>query len=252
MELLFLGTGAADYDWSRYGDDVTAGSTAALLENHILLDCGPTVCKALRRYGVNPDEVTAIVNTHSHDDHFVPEVVREISGSRRIDFYGTPQACALVKDFCRTHGIGAGDEFAAGGCRFLTLPANHAVEDPGEETFNFLISCGGSTLLYALDTAWMTTRARRLLGKTFLDGIVWDATMSRPGDWRIFEHSDPEMFRSIRKVLTASGNIGAGTGIWFSHRARTLWPEAPAEQEAIARREQVRLAHEGERVVIGG
>ncbi len=252
MELLFLGTGAADYDWSRYGDESTAGSTAALLGKHILLDCGPTVALALHRYGVNPDTVTAIVNTHSHDDHFAPEVIREISGSRRIDFYGTPQACGRVRDFCRTHAIGTGDEFTAGGCRFLTLPANHAVEDLREETFNFLISCGGRTLLYALDTAWMTTRARRLIGKTFLDGVIWDATMSRPGDWRIFEHSDPEMFRSIRKVLTEAGNIGPGTGIWFSHRARTLWPEDPAEQEAIARREDVRLAHEGELVRLGG
>ena len=252
MELLFLGTGAADYDWSHYGEEGVAGSTAALLEKHILLDCGPTVCRALARYGVERDAVTAIVNTHSHSDHFAPEVIREIAGSRKIDFYGTPQACARVKDFCHPHAIGAGDEFTVGKCRFLTLPANHAVEDLREETFNFLIFRGGKTLLYALDTAWMTTRARRLLGRTPLDGVVWDATMSRPGDWRIFEHSDPEMFRCIRKVLTDAGNIGADTSIWFSHRARTLWPEAPADREAIAARENVRLAHDGERVLIGG
>ena len=79
MELLFLGTGAADYDWSRYGEDQVAGSTASLLEGRILLDCGPTVRKAMLRYGVAPESVTAIVNTHSHGDHFAPEVIREIA-----------------------------------------------------------------------------------------------------------------------------------------------------------------------------
>ena len=251
MKLLFLGTGAADYDWSRYGDETTAGSTAALLEQHILLDCGPTVRRALKRYGVSPDAVTAIVNTHSHGDHFAPEVIREIAGKRKIDFYGTPQACDRVKEHCRTHAITMGDEFTAGDCRFLALPANHAVEDLREETFNFLISRDGKNLLYAVDTAWMTTRARRLLGKTRLDGVVWDATMSEPGDWRIFEHTDPEMFRSIRKVLTDTGNIHDGTRIWFTHRARTLWPESPAEREAIAVREGVKLAHDGDAVDIG-
>ena len=252
MELLFLGTGAADYDWSHYGDAATLGSTAALLEKHILLDCGPTVRRALDRYGVNPDAVTAVVNTHSHGDHFAPEVIRAVAGSRRIDFYGTPQACEQVKDFCRPRPLRTGDAFTVGNCHFLTLPANHAVEDLNEETFNFLISCNGATLLYALDTAWMTTKARRLLGKTRLDGVVWDGTMSRPGNWRIFEHSDPEMFRSIRKVLTDAGNIHDATKIWFSHRARTLWPEDPAEREAVAARENVRLAHDGECVSIGG
>ena len=252
MELLFLGTGAADYDWSRYGDDATLGSTAALLGKHILLDCGPTVGRAMQRYGVPGDAVTAIVNTHSHGDHFAPEVIRAVAGSRKIDFYGTPQACERVRDFCRPHPLRMGDAFAVGDCHFLTLPANHAVEDLHEETFNFLISRDGKTLLYALDTAWMTTRARRLLGKTRLDGIVWDGTMSEPGDWRIFEHSDPEMFRSVRKVLTDAGNIHADTQIWLSHRARTLWPADAAAQEAIAAGENVLLAHDGERVLIGG
>jgi len=51
-------------------------------------------------------------------------------------------------------------------------------------------------------------------------------------------------------VACGAGNITARTAIWFSHRARTLWPEDPAEREAIAGRENVRLAHDGECVQI--
>ena len=248
MKLLFLGTGAADHDWSRYGEPGVLGSTASLLEDHILLDCGPTVCASLKRFGADFSKITAIVNTHSHSDHFNPEQIKELSAGRMIDFYGTPQACEKVKDFCRIHPIKSGDVFEVKNTRFLTLPANHAVTDLNEETFNYLISCNGKTLLYALDTAWMLTKARRLIGETKIDGIIWDATMSEPHDWRIFEHSDPEMFDSIRKVLIQTGNISEDVPVYFDHRARTLWPLDLSGQQKIAARHNARLALDGDTV----
>ncbi|MBQ9501592.1 MAG: MBL fold metallo-hydrolase [Lentisphaeria bacterium] len=250
MKLLFLGTGAADYDWRRYGDAGVLGSAAALLEDHVLLDCGPTVCAAMERFGVDFGCVEAVVNTHSHGDHFDVETVKRIAQGRRVDFYGTPQACVRVRAFCRVHPVESGSVFTAGNCRFLTLPANHAVTDLKEETFNYLISCGEKTLLYALDTAWMLTKARRLIGEKKIDGIVWDATMSEPGDWRIFEHSDPEMFGVLRRVLLKTGNITQDTPVYFSHRARTLWPEDPAAQQKIAARYGALLAVDGETVTL--
>ena len=72
--------------------------------------------------------------------------------------------------------------------------------------------------------------------------------MSEADDWRIFEHSDPVMFSHTRKVLKSDGVIDDDVKIWFDHRARTLWPEEPTEQEKIAARENVMLAHEGETV----
>ena len=249
MKMRFIGCGAADYDWSRYGEDGILGSTATLLNDSILLDCGPTVARALDRFGIDYEKISGIVNTHSHSDHFSVEVIRIIAGGRRIPFYGTWQACEQVRDFCEVHPVSAGDRFDFKGCSFLVLPANHAVTDLKEETFNYLIS-GDKTLLYALDTAWMLTKARLLIGKTHIDAVVWDATMSEADDWRIFEHSDPVMFANIRRVLQKTGNIDDNVKIWFDHRARTLWPQNPSEQEAIAKRENVMLAHEGEEVFI--
>lgn len=250
MKLMFLGTGAADYDWSKYGEEGIAGSTVSLLEEHILLDCGPTAKAAMERFGVNPEQIDCIVNTHSHSDHFDLDNIRNVASGRKIDFYGSVQACEKLTDCCNVHAITFGDEFTVNGCTFLALPANHAVEDIREETFNYLISSNGKTLLYALDTAWMLTKARRLLGTKHIDAIVWDATMSQPDNWRIFEHSDPVMFAAIRRVLQKSGNIDENVKVWFDHRALTLWPTDPAEQEAIAIRENVMLARDGESVTI--
>ena len=246
MKIKFIGCGAADYDWNRYGEDGVLGSTATLLNDSILLDCGPTVGKALKRFGVNKEKISVIVNTHSHSDHFAPDVIREIATERKILFYGSLQACEQVRDFCEVRPLTFGDRFECMGCSFLALPANHAVADLKEETFNYLITENNKTLLYALDTAWMLTKARLLIGKTHIDSIVWDATMSEADDWRIFEHSDPVMFASIRRVLQKTGNIDENVKIWFDHRARTLWPSTGAEQEEIADRFGVMLAQEGE------
>ena len=250
MKMMFLGCGAADYDWSHYGEEGVLGSTVTLLDDHILLDCGPTAAASMVRFGVAKESIKAIVNTHNHSDHLNVEQVKEVAGNRRIDFYGSPQACAKVQDFCNVHPLTYGDRFTIESNEFLALPSNHMVEDIREETFNYLISSGGKTLLYALDTAWMLTKARKLIGTTHIDAIVWDATMSEPDNWRIFEHSDPVMFANIRRVLKNTGNIDDEVKVYFDHRALTLWPQDIAAQEAIAERENVNLAHEGEVVII--
>ena len=250
MKIRFIGTGAADYDWSRYGEDGVSGSTATLIDDRLLIDCGPTVPAALERFGEDRTRITDIVITHNHDDHFLPEVLAKVVAGREhdVDLFGSPQVCAQAEPFCRVHPVDFGSRFRAAGYDFLTLPANHTVEDFSEKTFLYLISGQDATLLYALDTAWFPALAWRLLGKTHLDGVIWDATMSAPGDWRIFEHSDPAMFAMMRKTLTDRGNIDSRTRVWFDHRARTLWPSDRAGQDAIARRENAKIAHEGETV----
>ena len=50
MKLQFIGTGAADFDWSRYGEKNISGSCATLIDDHILIDCGTTTAKALERF----------------------------------------------------------------------------------------------------------------------------------------------------------------------------------------------------------
>jgi phosphoribosyl 1,2-cyclic phosphodiesterase len=252
MKITFIGTGAADYNWSRYGEPGILGSTATLIDDHLLLDCGPSVPAALTRYGKEYAQITDIVITHRHSDHFSPDSLKRITAGRigEIRLFGPPQVCELAKPFCRVQVLDFGSRFQAAGYDFLTLPANHTVEDIFEKTFLYLISGAQRTLLYALDTAWLPTLAYRLLAKTPLDGVIWDATMSKPGDWRIFEHTDPVMFSMMRKTLASNGNIHEKTRIWFDHRARTLWPADPEEQESIARRENVELAREGETVIL--
>ena len=70
MRILFLGTGAAD--WEDPGKHVNGGRrfTSQLLDETILLDCGPMTWEAIEEFGVDVDKLTDIVIGHPHSDHF--------------------------------------------------------------------------------------------------------------------------------------------------------------------------------------
>ena len=249
MKIQFIGTGAADYDWSCYGAPGVMGSTVTLIDDHILMDCGPTAFQALKRYQADIDRITDIVITHSHSDHFDVENLKKVCSGSEICLWGSGNVCRKAASFCKTQTLHYGMNFQIGRYDFLALEANHAVEDPTEETFLYLIS-GEKTLFYALDTGYLASKAHRLLGKTHIDGAIWDATMSEPGDWRLFYHTDGQMFNIQRRLLERTGNMTSATKVWFNHRARTLWPQELELQRKIAARENVLLAVEGETVYL--
>ena len=246
VKMQFLGTGAGDYSWKNYGEEGSLGTTSTLLDDHILIDCGGTVAKALERLKVDASRITHLVITHSHSDHFWLEAVRKAFGERKIHFYGSPELCEIMKDYAVVHPLKPGDSFTIGEYKFTTLLANHVLRNPSELPFNYLISGKGKHILYAIDTAWLSSHAVRLTGQKYLSAIIWDATVAKENDWRLFDHNDLNMIRYMRKTLTKTQNIDEATLNLFSHRARTLWPKTLPEQEAVAEREKGRLCYEGE------
>lgn len=90
MKIQFIGTGAADFDWSEYGKPGVLGSTSTLLDDHVLIDCGPTVPAALARFNADAAEITDIVITHNHSDHFDMESVKKIAGNGK-------SACSVLR-----------------------------------------------------------------------------------------------------------------------------------------------------------
>ncbi|MBQ9788629.1 MAG: MBL fold metallo-hydrolase [Lentisphaeria bacterium] len=246
IKLQFIGTGAADYDWSKYGEKGILGSATTLIDDHILIDCGTTAAAALKRFKADYPKITDIVITHNHSDHCEIENIRKVAAGRKINLYASPQVCEKMKDICTVHPLKPGDKFTIGEYTFTTLIGNHVLVDPNEFAFNYLIHGKGKNILYALDTSWLSSHAHKLIGNTYLNAIIWDATMSEPGDWRIFDHCDTYMIRIMREAFEQAQTIDAETINWFNHRARTLWPTSIAAQEKIADREKAKLCHEGE------
>ena len=261
LTLHFLGTGAADHDWSDPAHPADRGSTSTLLNGMVLIDAGTTGFENFRRAGAGMAGLTDIVFTHTHRDHFQPNVVARILAERDrelppLGIWVTPggagRLAAPLKGLnCVIHPIRHGDAFTAGGLRFTALLSNHRVEDPEEETFWFLIAAPQGDLLYALDGAWMTPGAAAALLDRHLSWIVWDGTMEKAGDWRIFEHSDMEMITSEIVGLRKRGSVDDRTVHILSHIARTLWSPEPAATEH-AKEKGFILAQDGMKIIFSG
>ena len=95
LEMLFTGTGAAD--WPREYEASAAqmargaarGNASLLLNGRVLVDCGPTVPEVMHRLGVDPRAITDLLLTHAHGDHFDPgSVQRLVEGRRAVNSPG--------------------------------------------------------------------------------------------------------------------------------------------------------------------
>ena len=258
MKIVFLGTGAADWDWKNLPPG-TRKSSCALLGSTCLIDAGPCVLRGLSDAGASPARIADLLVTHSHSDHFNVAAILEIarSGRRRLRVWAPPQALALLERAAPDaksmdlHPVLPGDAFKIAGMRVAALPANHLVErDLAEQPLHYVFAGRGASLLYALDGAWFCCKARHLL-KKFLGGkplsaIVWDATCGATfNDWRFAEHNDLKMIAAMRAAMLKDGIVSPETVHVFSHLARTLWPKTLTAQNRLAARFAGLLAQDG-------
>ena len=235
-----LGTGAADFNWAKYGEDGIRGSCSTLLDGHVLIDCGATGCRAVRRFGVNPDEITDVLFTHGHGDHCSPKELRDLAAARsasapKLRLWGVDAVVKHAASRCpgavELHPVEIGVQAQIRGFAVTPLPANHQLglaHNPREPRLaaHYLIETPRGNLLYALDGAWMLKHARMLIGKKKLAAIVWDATLSTQNDdYRIFEHCNLHMLHLMTGQLKHSGAADGKTQVILSHMARTLWPQ---------------------------
>jgi phosphoribosyl 1,2-cyclic phosphate phosphodiesterase len=237
FEVLFCGTGAADHDWEHYGRRGVRGSCSTLLDGRVLVDCGATGFRALARHGVAPRSVREVWFTHSHGDHCHPGEIAALLDARGrraapLRLRGTAPLLARLAPALEAAAPAGRFEalpfeplapFRAQGWLVTALPANHLGAIRGETCVHYLVRAPGASILYALDGAWMTAAARHGIGAGPLDLVVWDATVEKPGDWRMFEHNDLAMVRAISARLAADGVIRPYTLQFLDHLAATLW-----------------------------
>lgn len=232
--LKILGTAGGRIECARFGQPGGSGNSSALLNGCILFDTGPTVLQALKNFG-DEKNIKEILITHSHWDHFSPDVVTQLAElNPGVRVRADRTILKQLPDHIQTSELKPGDVFETCSCRFTALPANHAIADHPEETpLHYLCETPDGNCLYALDGAWMTTLAKRLIEKHPLKLIVWDATCGADDDWRMFEHNTPGMLFIMRNALKEMGVITAGTRLLLSHLARAqLWtPEAEKRVE---------------------
>lgn len=166
----FLGTGDAFGSGGRFHTCffVDAGSF------RFLIDCGATALIAMKRFGIDPESIDAIVCSHLHGDHMggIPFLVREtqiararsrplhVAGPRGITervqlamevlFPGSSEASA------QTFPLHLTEFDALGPTRIgpLLLRAYPGIHTAGTHPHSLRLECGGKVITYSGDTEW--------------------------------------------------------------------------------------------------
>jgi ribonuclease BN (tRNA processing enzyme) len=171
VRLTFLGSGDAFGSGGRL-------QTCLLVEaagHRLLVDCGATSLVGLKRQGVDPGSIEAVLITHLHGDHFggLPFLILDGQfhrGERPLTVAGPPGVEARVREAmevlfpgssgARRRFVTAFSEWTArtavdvAGVRVTPYPVVHPI---GAPPFALRLAAGGRVLAYSGDTEWTDT-----------------------------------------------------------------------------------------------
>lgn len=247
-EVLLLGTGAADgwpNPFCRCASCATAlargevrGQTAALVDDRLLLDCGPETPRAALRAGRSLADVRTLLLTHDHPDHLGPAALlwRRWAGERTpLDVLGPAPAIEACKawvgadDPVRLQAVGPGDVFeTAGGDLVRALAAAHE-----RETLLWdVTTAAGPRVLYATDTGPLPAAALEAVTARAYDLVLLEETFGDVTDHGT-GHLDLETFPQTLAVLRRHGAVTPATRVVAVHLGHRN-PPAPELARRLA------------------
>jgi adenosylcobinamide kinase / adenosylcobinamide-phosphate guanylyltransferase len=226
MRVRLLGTGSAD-GWpnpfcgcasceSARADGVQRAQTSALVDDVLLLDCGPETPRQAERAGRPLDDLVAVLVTHAHPDHFDPSFLlyRGWVDGRPLHVLGPRGVVDRCADWLapgagvELTALSPGDAVDVAGYRVRALPARH--EAPGGALLFDVTAPDGDRLLYATDTAQFgaedlatagPTGAERPYSVVLLEETFGDLTTHGT------DHLDLETFARVLADLRAADAV---------------------------------------------
>jgi phosphoribosyl 1,2-cyclic phosphate phosphodiesterase len=219
MEITFLGTGAAELypgiwcqcDYCNYAREKGGRNIRFTSSIHFadtcLIDFPPDIANKALQYGVDLLPVNLLLCTHSHEDHFDPQMLYwrykyygletmqeeeryqalcarftelphlSIFGNRKILKRMEPilrdrEMVDYAMDF---HIPEAYREYHCGGVDFIPMIANHVDRD-GERGLIYWVHAKGKSFIYATDSGAFTARTRDCLRTCKADLVIIEAT----------------------------------------------------------------------------
>lgn len=236
-KLLFLGTGAADWNINEKKEGFRRFS-AAMLNDDLMIDCGPHIFDFAVDFG-NSDMyngITDIVITHSHGDHFCRDSVLKLAENKKIRLGCTEYVENAVGEHENIEFIrlSAFEKTVVGGYTVMPLLANHdMIQSKDNAAFHYIIeTADGKKLFYGLDGAWFLRPSWEIMRKHKFDVMVFDCTVGDREDFRLCEHNTIPMLRMMISEIKKQGLINENGKLLASHLARTLH-DTPENTERI-------------------
>lgn len=246
MNLLFLGTGAADRmaleQEKDFCDKDKRRCAAAIIDHKILLDCGPHILNALGVANINLSEITDICITHFHADHFDIDAVKAIANASKqpINIWYRDDASLSQIDNCILRPMEPFKEYTVAGYKITGLHANH-------EAFpqHLSIEKDSKSLFYGMDGAWLLGDTIRYMQNRHYSAIVLDATVGDySGDYRMGEHNSIPMIRLMTASMKTLNIIDNKTQVFLSHIAVCLH-KTFEETEKLVKADAYIVAYDG-------
>lgn len=238
MRIRLLGTGAAEgipafysssmvsrYAREHGGKDVRT-RCGALIDGTLKIDLPPDTLLHLHRDRLDAEDWTALVFTHSHDDHFAPEELQyclfPFNDQDYLTFtiYANGAICRRLHemypewpmDIVETRSF---EPFRHEEYTITPIKANHL---PEEDAQNLIVQKGGHTLLYATDTGvWGNETWEHLKGHK-LDLLVIECTEGlRCTDYE--GHLDIEALLEVVERLHAQGTLHPDSQVCTTHHS---------------------------------
>ncbi len=226
MRILYIGTGAADWTAAAGArDGISRRFTCTLLDRELLIDFAPTTPRELFVDGGALSNVTDILYTHSHDDHYDSETLAALAHEKKIRVWADADFAARIPRFegVEVYSLIPGEAVQIGKYEVIPLRANHALRNhPHEQALHYIISDGSAKIFWGADGAWFLTETwREILRHAPYDRIILDGTLGETfGDKRIFEHNSLPMIREIKAVLIESNCLKEHGQVWLTHLSR--------------------------------
>lgn len=250
LKIQFLGTCACDFSPKlenefKYSFDKDARrSSSMLINDSILVDCGIHTIESLDILGITYSQITDILITHTHDDHFFPENIEKLSKNRHVPLRLWVREDANVPCFQNTEIIRMKllNTYLKDNISVTGLPANH---DQSASPQHLLVEIDGKKLYYACDGAWIMCESLNYLRDVNLDLFVVDATIGDyDGDYRTAEHNSIPMIRHMLPTLKINKIINENTKVYLSHIAPSLH-NSHNEIEKTVEKFGVHVAYDG-------
>jgi len=235
MEILLLGTGAAD-GWpnpfctcsscsSALASGDVRGQTSALVDGRLLLDCGPEAPRAALRSGASLAGVRHLLVTHSHPDHAGPAALLFRSWAGRtepLDLVGPPETLEVFRDWVgpddpvRWVPVAAGDRIDLDGYEVRVLAATHGDSMTGPGVLYDVAGPDGTRVLWATDTGPLGAETYEAVEGREYDVVLLEETFGDRLDHGT-DHLDLSTFPAVLAGLRSRGAVVAGTDVVAVH-----------------------------------
>lgn len=222
MKILFMGTGAADWNISEHrGDGFFRRTTSALINDELLIDFNAGSIDFIEKNGTDMGKVRNILITHTHSDHYSRDAVNKVFGENVCILADAGAAARIGETAARQRVMPLYTPTETDGFTVCAVPANHSVEGSCERPLHYIISDGERCLFWGCDGAWLLNSAWHEMKKYTYDMVVLDGTLGdEEGDYRIFEHNNLRMVTEMAETVRNLNLMKENSKIMISHMSR--------------------------------